>query len=732
MIRADAPLKVRGGVEFGVDLETPGMLHAVLVRSPVAHGQMRALHLEEARRSPGVVCAVSHAELAALLPAGSGDPERPVFPQEEVMYHGQPVAAIAAHTLAEARRAAKLVKVAIDPLPLWGDIESIYPEWPGSDEGNSPRINAHVHARFGEVDRILERSSEVLREKYRTSGIVQMALEPHACLAHVTGGHWRVTTSTQSPYGVREDAASILGLPEERIVVEASWVGGGFGGKAAALLEPYALVLSAAADRPVKLQLSYAEEVELSRSTLPAVIRIESALRDGRIAARRVRLLLDSGASLPGRDFATGYAIGFIAGPYQIDAVELEGYAVRTNKPPFGPHRAPFVPQCAFAAESHTDGLARLAGMDPIAFRERHGLRERGLTPLGQQVGPFGLHAGLARAREMSAVWRAELPAGTGIGVAVGFWSTGSSAGGEIQIRLGPTGLVLETVEAEIGSGSVVRGLVVVASRSLGLPPEAIRVERTDTARGPMDSGVYGSRTTAALGRAIQEAALRLLEELARRVPGPDELKLDWTGAQVRVRRGPHSVELATVLTEAERLGGGIATQGRHYGRTGEIDSGRVLAGSFYGYGDFIGAVQLAAVDVDRETGRVRVLRYAAFQDAGRVVDAATYRAQVEGGVAMGLGEALTEETRWDAEGRIENAGLLDYRVPTLLEVPPIHVEAIEGFPGAGPDGAKGGGEPPVIPVPGAVANAVCDATGARVREMPLTPERVARALKLI
>ncbi|MCI4363994.1 MAG: xanthine dehydrogenase family protein molybdopterin-binding subunit [Thermoplasmata archaeon] len=732
MIRSDARLKARGALEFGVDLDAPGALHGVLIRSPVAHGRLRRVDLDRVRSAPGVVCAIGHAELAELLPSGRGATAHPAFPAAELRYRGEPIAAVAARSLAEARWAAARAHLEIEPLPIFAQIEDVFPDWPGAGEGESEHVNAHVLARQGDVEGAFARADRVVRGKYRTAGIVQMPLEPHACLARVDGETWHVQSSTQSPFGAREDTSAILGIPEEQVVVEASWVGGGFGGKGAGLLEPYALLLAAAARRPVKLQLSYAEEFELSRSTLPSIIWVESALAGDRILGRRVRLLLDTGASLPGRDFATGYAIGFIAGPYRIGAVELEGYAVKTNKPPFGPHRAPFAPQCVFAGESHTDEIARAAGWDPLEFRERTGWREGDETPLGQKVGPFGLQEALERARAIRERWKKELPAGTGLGLAVGFWSTGTSAGGEVLLRLTPSELVVETVEAEIGSGSVIRGLVAVAEEVTGLPREAIRIGRTDTARGPYDAGVYGSRTLGALGNAVGDAGTKLLQELARRIPGRGELRLEVIGGSCVAVRNGSRVTVASLLTDSERATGGVLARGRHYGRGGEILAERVLTGGFYAYTDFTAAVHLAAVSVDRETGQVRVLRYAAIADAGRVVDPPTYRAQVEGGVAMGLGEALTEETLWNASAELQNPGLLDYRVPTILEVPPIEVEVVEGFLGAGPGGAKGGGEPPVIPVPGAVANAVADATGARVRELPLTPERVARALKLL
>jgi CO/xanthine dehydrogenase Mo-binding subunit len=727
VIRSDAAPKVRGEVGYAVDLEAEGMLWAALVPAPVAHGRVRALDLSAARRMPGVVAVVGPEEARALLPQG-GNPERPVFPIEEILYRGQPLAAVAARSLAEARAAAREVRAEIEPLPILADLDAVFPEWPDPAAARSvPMVNAHVHARHGEVEEVFARAEHVRKDEFRTGGIAQLPLEPHACLAEVESGTWRVRTTTQSPFGVREDACEILRVPEADLVVEGTWVGGGFGGKNSAILEPYALLLAAASGRPVRLALGYREEFELGRSTMPARIWIETALAGGRIAARRVRLLLDTGASLPGRDFATGYAIGFLLGPYRIEAFEVEGYGVRTHKPPFGPHRAPFAPQCTFAADGHTDALARELGEDPVAFRERHLWREGDRTAFDQPVGPFGGLEALGRARALRDRWRSELPPGTGIGVAIGFWATGLSAGGEARLRLWPDRLEVEVGEREIGSGSVDRGLQAVAERTVGVPRESVRITYADTRRAVYDSGVFGSRTVAVLGRAIEEAARGLREELARRLQCTEPAKLRWEGGRFRVGAGGRWVDLASLLMDRDPQC--IEAVGKFYGRPGTIDASRVRDGDFYPLSDFTAAVHLAAVTVDRGTGGVTVCRYAAFHDAGRVLDMPTFRAQVEGGVAMGLGEALTEELLWNADGRLENPGLLDYRVPTLPEVPPIDVVAIEGFLGGGPEGAKGIGEPPVIPVPAAVANAVADATGARLRELPLTPERVARAL---
>ncbi len=731
MTRSDAEPKARGAVEYGTDLAAPHMLWAALVRSPIPHGRIVRMDLGPAREMPGVVAVVGPDDLRDLLPKGALEAERPVFPLDEIRYRGEPIAAVAAETLEQARAAAAAVAPELESLRVDARIEDIFPEWPSEAAAKDPRVVGHVHARYGDLDAKFRNAELVHSETYRTSGVHQVAIEPHACLAEVRDGTFHVRSSTQTPFGVRDDLASILGVPPSRLVVEGTWVGGGFGGKGAAFLEPYAVLLAVASGRPVKLSLTFEEEFELGRTTLPSIIRLDTAVSRGRIVGRRVRLLLDTGASLPGRDFAVGYSIGFLLGPYRTEAYEIEGFALQTNQPPFGPHRAPFAPQSVFALESHIDGLARRLGVDPIEFRKLHAWREGDRTAYDQPVGPFGLEAGLEAAARTAGVWRTGLPPGHGIGVACGFWSTATGAGGEARLRLRPNGLTILQGEREIGNGSVIRGLAAVAERVLGLPDDAIRVEYGDTATAPFDSGVFGSRTLGALGQAVEKAARSLAHTLASRVGAP-AIRLEMKNDQVVVVAGRRRQKLADLLTPAERTAGGVVALGKHYAPERTVDASRVLAGTVYPYQDFTAAVHLAEVEVDRETGHVRVVRYAAFQDVGVAVDPPGLTGQVEGGVVMGLGTALSEEMLWTPEGRLANPGLLDYRLPRIRDVPPIHVKTIEGFAGAGPFGAKGVGEPPIIPVPAAVANAVADATGTRVFELPLTPERVARALKLL
>ena len=728
VLRPDLKEKLSGRVVYGADLEVPGMWWGALVPFPVAHGRIVTVDLAPARALPGVV-AIGAADVPGLVGGRTGDAERPPFPSHEGVYRNQPVAAVAAPSLALAREAARAVKVEVEPLPALVRVEDLWPEWPGPEAKGSPHIAAHVRAARGDVDVALRAAERVVREVYRTGSVHQVALEPHVCLAEVTGDRWYVKTSTQSPFGVREDVASILGVPEESIIVDGTWVGGGFGGKGASLVEPWALLLARAAGHPVRLALSYREEFLLGRTTLPSVIRLETGVSGGRIVARRVRLLLDVGTSLPGRDFATGYSIGFLLGPYRTPVFEVEGYAVRTNKPPFGPHRAPFAPQCAFAVESHLEHVARESGLDPLAFKAAHLWQEGDTTPLGQRVLPFGLPAALAAARELAAEWRRAAPPGHGIGVGVGFWSTSTGAGGEARVVLSPRELTILQGEREIGSGSVVVGLVAVAERRTQLPRDRIRVAYADTAHAPFDAGVFGSRTVGALGRAVDEALLALYRTLAQRLGTAGPITLAIEGGELVVRGPEGRRRVPEIWTHDEERAGGIVAEGKHYGRSGQIDERLVQDGSFYAYTDFTGAAHVAEVAVDRATGSVRVVRYAAFHDVGTTIDPFTARAQVEGGIAMGLGTALTEEAVWSEDGRMRNPGLLDYRIPTLPEVPPILVTFVEGYPGAGPHGAKGLGEPPIIPVPATIASAVRAAAGAHVTELPLNPERVAHAL---
>ncbi len=725
-VRSDALAKARGAVPYGMDIESPGMLWGALVLAPITHGMIRSIDLTAARSIPGVT-AIGPEDLPRLLPGVPTDPERPIFPSKTIQYHAQPIAAVAAPTLEVARRAAQAVKVETRQHPA---VESI-------DEaaiGPKPEVIGHVHARYGDLDGVFRTADFVLTETYRTNSVSQVALEPHAAIAEIRDdGTWFVRTSTQSPFGVREDLAAMLGIPESQIVVEGTWVGGGFGGKGSSLVEPYALVLAHASGRPVRLALTYREEFLLGRSTLPSLIRLSSAVRGGTIVGRRVLWKVDAGSSLPGRDFATGYGVGFTVGPYRVPAIELEGIALRTHKPPLGPHRAPLAPQCAFAAESHMDHLAQRLGVDSVEFRRRHVWLPGDLTHLGQTVGPFGLSQCLAEAGARARKWRERLPENHGIGVGAGFWSTGTGAGGEARLFLQPERLRIVQGEPEIGSGSVIRGLAAVAEVVLGIPRERIEVDYRDTATAPFDSGVWGSRTLGALGQAVEKAARELRAELAKRTDAPEgAIRLTVQGSELAVEVDGVFRPVREILRREEIENGGLTTYGTHYGAAGSFDALRVLDGTFYPYTDFTGAAHVAEVALDPELGTVRVVRYAAFHDAGRVVDFETAKAQVEGGIVMGLGTALTEEGLWSPEGVLQNPGLVDYRIPTLAEVPPIEVHFIEGFLGAGPFGAKGLGEPPIIPVPATIANAVRDACGEGPTELPMTGERLARHLKLL
>lgn len=738
MTRRDAAAKTAGATAYGTDLSAPRMLWGAYVTSAHPRAKILSIDTKAPRDLPGVVAVLSAADLPVHLPPRETPLDPPLLATGSVRYLGEPVAIVAAESRAEAQAAARRVIVRYEPEPAFTDIEAEFPTWPeASSLKGDPRVTGHVLARRGTFDDVARHADLVVEETFRTSMVAQVPLETHACLVTAEGNGWHVRTTTQTPFGLREDLADKLGVPQSRVRVEGTWVGGGFGGKNEALLESHAAVLATATGRPVRFALDFREEFLMSRTTQPAIYRMSVAVKGGRMVARRTRLLLDTGASLPGRDFALGYSLGFTLGPYVLDAWEVEGFALRTNRPPFGPHRAPLAPQCVFAAEGIVDATARKLGVDPVEFRRRHIWKAGSKTPFGQAVGPFAAAEALRRAGEMATLWRRDLPPHHGLGVAVGYWSTGTGAGGEARIRLGPEGMTIVQGEREIGNGTIVETLAAVASEACGLPRSAIRVEYADTSSAPFDSGVFGSRTASTLGFAVWKATMAALEEVSSRAGGArrkDEpaARLAWDGSEVVVERGGARIPLKGLLRPEEIRAGGLEREGKHYGGPGALDESVVVEGSLFPYSDFTASVHLAHVAVDEETGAVRVVRYAAFQDPGVVLDPEGFRGQVEGGVVMGLGTALSEEGIVDVRGGLTNPNLLDYRLPTLGDVPPLTIVALEGFPGAGVRGAKGIGEPPIIPVPAAVANAVADATGARVTEIPLSPERVARALELI
>jgi CO/xanthine dehydrogenase Mo-binding subunit len=738
--RIDGGEKLTGRAQFADDPRIRGAVHARLFLSPYAHARIRRLSTRGAKSVPGVIAVLT----ADDLPFGEEAPAvrgRCLLARGEVRFSGEPVAVVVAES--EAAAADGLARLAaeaeFEPLPALVDPRAaadpsaplVQPALAGrstegtlhaalkvQEEKDGPPTNVVTSVRFtrGDVDRGLRAADVVLSRTFSTSIVHQAYIEPHAVTADYDPGTRRLTiwTATQGLFYTREHVAAVLGLPEASVRIVPLAVGGGFGGKIL-LLEPLAGALAMVLHRPVRLVLTRSEEFQTATPAPQSVIEVTvGARRDGTLAALRATLLFDSGA-LPGAPISIAALL--LGGVYRVPHLEVRAREVLTHKPPVGAYRAPGAPQAAFALESMIDDLARALREDPLEFRLRNVSREGDPMPNGERWPRIGLEEVLEAIRE-DPLWRDRGPAGTGTGLAVGGWLGGLEPASAC-IRLNTDGTIHVLVGAVDISGTAT-ALAQIAAEVLGVPLPAVRVVTGDTDGAPSAGMSGGSKITYTVGsavhRAAEEARRQILALAAERLEA-SEADLEIVEGAVRVRGVPSR---AVALADLARMTSGFgAAHAPVFGVASEAIVQRAPA---------FGA-HVARVEVDAECGRVRVAEYAVAQDVGRAINPAAIRGQVHGGVAQGIGWALYERMAYDAEGTLLTATFADYAVPRATAVPPIRVRLVEVPSVRGPFGAKGVGEPPVVPVAAAIGNAVADATGVRLQQLPMAPEAVVRAL---
>jgi CO/xanthine dehydrogenase Mo-binding subunit len=559
-------------------------------------------------------------------------------------------------------------------------------------------------------------------------------IEPHCALAEWSGRRVTVWSSTQAPFPARSGIARTLKLPESDVRVIVPALGGGFGGKCDFHFEAHAAALARASGRPVRVLLDRREEfTAIDKTRHPITIELESGVAaDGSLLARRARILLDAGAYVSDSLYATELALMLSVGPYRIPNVLAEARAVYTNRTPAGSVRAPGGPQTCWAVEQHMDVIAERLGLDPLELRRRNLVRAGDTGPTGQVFErPAALEC-LEHAAEL-AEWGRELPDGEALGIGCGWWfSHASPSGAYVKLNGDGSGTVV-TGAQENGSGAVM-GLVLLAADELGLRPDEVTILHQDTDAGAFDIGSQGSQTTINNGRAVLLAAREVRDQLLELASEELEIAtadLELVEGAVRAKGAP--ARAVSIRELAAKAHGGELLLGRGSGTPPPLPehdvSGCAGRGGYAAFGSPSFACHIAHVRVDRETGVAHVLRHVAVHDFGRVLNPVGAEGQVEGGVVHGLGIALSEGTV-QRDGRQANAQLLDYKLQTAADAPPITVAFVESDPGEGtPFGAKGVGEPPVVPPAAAVANALARAAGARVRRLPMTPERVWEAL---
>ncbi|HET9001657.1 MAG TPA: xanthine dehydrogenase family protein molybdopterin-binding subunit [bacterium] len=739
--RIDGELKVGGRMLYAADVPVPDVLHAVALRSPYPHARINAIDTSAAERMPGVRCILVGRDVADLR-YGRLVRDVPVLAVEKVRFVGERVAVVAAETRGQADRAATAIQVAYTPLPaVFDPDEALAPDAPAvheepwayagalSPRGGPRNLQARqVWSGGGDVESALAAAPVRLHDRFTTPAVHQGYIEPHSCTAWVeSDGRIQVWASTKSPYRLRAQLAATFGVPEQQVDVHAPAIGGDFGGKGSPMDAPLCVALARRAGRPVRLTMRYAEELTAGNPRHASVITVDAGVsRDGRLEALDVRAVFNVGAyaGFRPRPFLHGAADAGCC--YRIPALRIESVLVYTNRVPGGHKRSPGAPQTVFAIESMMDIAARRLAIDPWEFRRRHLLRTGEATPLGEhwpEVRGAETLAAAERAFRPAVPARARPSVRVGRGVAVYARATRLGAT-SLRLRADAAGRVYADVPMpETGTGSHTM-LRAVLARELGMDPARFAVQYVGTADLPYDEGVGGSRVTATAGEAALRAA-RLLSRRARAlaaerfgvpedtiVPAPGGRWVDSASG-----RSADLGELAAFAAEREEPLVVAIDLRRPAGDEGHADEA-------VGF-----CAQVAQVGVDVETGQVFVYEILTVHDIATVLNPRSHRGQIEGGVVMGLGEALTEDLGI-REGKVEAAHLGDYKIPSMRDVPPIRVAYLTGGRGVGANNIKAIGEMSNVPVLAALANAVDDAVGVRIRSLPLSAEKIYVALR--
>jgi CO/xanthine dehydrogenase Mo-binding subunit len=738
-VRQDGKEKVTGTGRYTADLSFTGMAHAKFRYADHSHAKILKIGTSKARALPGVVAVVTQADLPDVR-FGAFVQDRYLFAKDRVRFEGEIVAGVAALTEEVAAEAARLIEVEYEPLPVVTDFVAameddaplVHPDLESYEKDENIVASGNTMAYHtivkGDAVDAMDGAEVVVKSHYESDASQGVPIEPRAVVAQWQGDKVTIWSSTQVPYAARAGVAQTLAIPEADVRIVVPLLGGGFGAKCDLHFEGQVAALARAAQRPVRLVFSREEEFKAIAQRREGIsMDFETGIsRDGHIVARRAKLVLDKGAYSGEGGFLGQMAAMHACGPYVIDHVFVEAHLNYTNNQPSGSVRAPTAPQVCWGLEQHMDEVAAAIGMDPVELRRRTLIEEGAEGPTRQVFDKVGVRDTLEKAVEMIGYGR-ELPDDEAIGVAVGWWPTMAAPSGAYVQMNGDGSATIVTGAQENGSGAVM-ALPLLVADVLGMKPSDFSILYQDTDAAPFDAGSSGSQTTMNNGRAVVEAAgevrERLLDLAAEQLEVARE-DLELVDGRVQVVGTPSkAVGIAELAGSGEQLlgkGSGPVPESPPCDAEGCL--GRLGMESFLEPQVFTHA---ARVKVDRETGVVRVLQVAAVHDSGVIVNRLGASGQVYGGVVMGIGQALLETSQLDAEGRQRNPHLLDYKLVTASDTPRIDVAWIETpAQTGGPKGTKGVGEPPTVPTPGAIANAIARVIGARVSELPMTPERV-------
>jgi 4-hydroxybenzoyl-CoA reductase alpha subunit len=766
--RLDTPAKATGRAVFVDDISKPGMLYGALLQSPLAHARILSIDTSAAEKLPGVRCVVTAKE-AGLTPYGVSPAryDETLFCHEKVRYVGDEIAAVAAVDLETAERAVELIKVAYEELPAVFTVEDAMAEGaPQLHEKFPGNICAEVHQEFGDVAAAFKRcdliKTTTVKNKRQDGGFI----EPQGCLAEYDhAGNLTLTSSTQVPHYVQRTVAMVLGLDVGKVRVIKPYVGAGFGIKAAANpMELACCLLAIKTGKPVKMNYTREQVFMYGRARHGFTHKMSIGVKkDGTLMALEHEAYLDGGAYSSFGIATVYYSGSLLGGPYKLPNMKYDGYRIYNNKPACGAQRGHGAVIARAAFEQQLDMIAEELGIDPVEIRLKNMMETGDTTCNDLNMSSFGM-AECLEAVTSGSGWeekKGKLPPGKGIGMACGFFVSGAgfpiyrsdTYHGTVMVKLTEDGgtVLVYTASAEIGQGSDTTFAMIVAE-ALGVPLECVRLASGDTDMG-VDLGAYSSRQTLMTGHAAKEAG----EDVKRQVIAvlADELDLpveaidikngyivfgrdDVDFSQMRSRyikehRGwsdnPDSEHLT--FKEASRIAylakGSIVGTGKYKPQFlgGKYKGAAVGTSPAYGC-----SAQVVEVDVDLETGQVTIEKVTDAHDCGKAINRTSVEGQMEGSVSMGIGEAMHEEVKFDDKGHVINNDLAEYKMVTALDMPPVEAIVVETNEPNGPFGAKEVGEGAIMPTIPAVLNAIYDATGVRIYELPLTPQRIFEALQ--
>ncbi|MFT5509312.1 MAG: CO/xanthine dehydrogenase Mo-binding subunit [Hyphomicrobiaceae bacterium] len=734
-IRPDGVDKVTGRATFGADFSAPGMIYGRVLRCRHAHARVKSINVDKALALPGVKAVMTGDDIVTFpvdgpaVNVGLADMRwicRSIMAKDKVLFSGHPVAAVAATSVSIAKKACKLIEVEYEVLPHVINVdEAMKPDAPilhdfirapGDTSGKPSNISGRLEHKVGDVEAGFAEADVVIERSFTTEPVHQGYIEPHACLVSISKENKAtVWASTQGHFMVRAMTAHLTGLPQSSITSIPAEIGGGFGGKTVVYLEPLALILAQKSGRPVKMTMTREEVFQATGPTSGSSSTVKVGVKkDGTITAISGTFKLQAG-SFPGAPIRG--AAGCAFAPYDIKNVHSVGIDVVCNRPKATAYRAPGGPIGAYPTECVLDEAAVAIGMDPLQLRLKNAAKEGTVAAYGPTFAKMGYVESLETAMAHDH-YKAPLGPNQGRGVASGFWF---NAGGEssAQINVNEDGtVVVVTGHPDIGGSRA--SMMNIAAELLGIHVNKVQALIGDTSSIPFSAVTGGSRATFAAGMVVTQSAnelITILRTRAAKIWEIDPEAVVWENGHAKPAGSNagafEPLSLAAIAAKASATGGPINAR-----------ASQTTAGASGGF-----ATHICDVEIDRETGHVKLLRYTSFQDAGRAIHPSYVEGQMQGGVVQGLGWALNEEYIYDKNGALDNASFLDYRIPVASDLPMLEAVVLEIPNDKHPQGIRGVGEVPLVPVMAAVSNAIHGATGLRLQSLPMSPPKVLAAL---